>query len=264
MAVSLTVDGPRVNYGDLEQSPLDLNLHDEDFWVGEAGLGLQISRNLLLFGSAMGNVRRAGRVFSQIEPEDGRATDPAWWGSKTEWWQVDVGGGLAIRPQAAIMVGLRVDHLQIDLRDPFDPDNNEWADDNYYGDLLAKMWIPYFGIQLLSRNHRAILIGSPFASTELKLPFRFIEPDLTPPNVEEARYTGAFPGVFLEGLFEYILAGNPRLRVNMWLRGSLMKFSGKVDGDLTDHRDRAPRSFTADSNYSRHSYSAGMSGMFVF
>lgn len=228
---------------------LDVKFLDAELWVGSLALAIDCPSGLSAVIKGQANAKRNIRVFEREEwafAGDGGVT---WTGSQLEWWALE--GQIKYRPSAdfAVLVGLRRDHLSVNLLDPIDSNGNPLNFDDsgtippfstftrhqrYYSDLLSKLWIPYVGLEIVGPNYRASLIGSPLVSAEMTIPAAFLF-DLTivvfgnPIELllaDSLRYHVNKPAIFLEGNLQYDCTVFSSLNVGLWCKGSWLSLRG--------------------------------------
>jgi len=245
-------------------STLDLQFQDVNLWVGAVGLLIDSPYRLSAEIKGQANAKRRINVFEREEYVLGAEQGVMWTGSQLEWWAVEGRVLYRLRPDCSVLVGLRRDHLAVNLTDPRDASGNPLSfsdsgviapgltfarNQSYYSDLISKLWIPYLGLELVGPGYRATLVGSPFASAEIKVPAALLfDLALTlqifpfPPstsellNADSLLYRVNKPALFLEGSFQYDLNVFPSLSVGLWCSGSWMKVRGTGDWS---HNSRA-------------------------
>jgi len=132
-----------------------------------------------------------------------------------------------------ILAGLRRDHLSFELSQ-----NNSLnilgggitAEQDYLGDFLEKLWVPYLGLQMNGPNYRARLIWSPFVSVSLNAPLGALGFQLAGglpfiQNVQDFRFTVFNPGALFEANFEYSQQFGRWLSLGLWGNAGWFKLS---------------------------------------
>jgi len=188
----------------------------------------------------------------------------------------------------SILVGLRRDQLAVNLRDPRDSSGNPLNFDDsgtllpgltfatserYTSDLMSNLWIPYVGLEIVGPGYKASLIGSPFASAEMKIPASFLfdlaltlqigpfPPDTTQLlTADSLLYRVNKPAAFLEGSFQYDLSLLPTLKGGLWCKGSWLSLRGQGSwnhdyrGQVIDNGTPLPPSVDSQSQHNTATY----------
>ena len=116
---------------------MDLQLQDGNFWVGFAGLELQPTPSLVLYGRYGINVPRLSHMYMDAS---GRFTRPGtaiivdgtigalgngansispWtWDTTIHWWMWETGGAWWFTPELAFESGFRYEHIDYRLQNP--------------------------------------------------------------------------------------------------------------------------------------------------
>jgi len=259
MGVSFSSDSGYQDVDMLELNSVNLKFADANLWIGEAGCTVRFGDGFSFFANASANASRKILVETPIEPED--QNDPVEWdGSKLEWWQAECGLTYPfVSDDYWLIGGFRIDHLSVTLDNPRDAAPNEYGDWVYLGDFRAKIWIPYFGVQVTGYNCTGTLIGSPFAWTDFKLPFATTVID-DAPDFEESRYTLKTSGYFVECSAEYNVDLGSRASLGVWGKGSLISMRG--EGDNKHNPTGEARSGSA--TYMRRNLAVGASASVSF
>ena len=147
--------------------------------------------------------------------------------------------------------------------------------ERYYSDLLTKLWIPYVGIQMVGPGYKASLIGSPFASAEMKIPVSLLF-DITfflfgsstqSVSAENLQYYVMKPATFLEASFNYDVNVLPALAVGVWGNASWMSMRGLGNWDyharqqVFDNGVPLPPNFFAQSQDNTTTYTRFLVGV---
>lgn len=247
---------------------LDLGLVRAGLPMGSVGL-LVTSDRVGLFANAEGTLERTVSVRTAQDP-----FQVTWSGSRFQQGSLEAGMiyklNMAQPNGVSLIGGVRWSKISSSLGGPvvassgqgsFDLPGNlgtvTYATSNtssYDGDINVPMWLPYLGVQLAGANYRASLIGSPFASVQLKIPFRSrgtefggitaggdipsnhpwpipwvrwaLDLQSSENEIGQVSYKFNRLGAFLEGNFEYDCYVTPRLTMNLWTRGQWFQFRG--------------------------------------
>ena len=232
-----------------------------DFSVGRAGLPYGNVGFLVSHGDRFGLfVNAEGTLNKTVSIKTGQEVD--WTGSKFQ--QVSLEGGVVYQWSVVPLVaGVRWSKITTKLSQPMIESGGTVTipvpiignltlgtstDTTYSGDISIPMWLPYVGFQLAGPNCRASLIGSPFASIQVKLPYGSVENqagdaifsrtsglglhyllDLFFRENETSQLSYKFNkvGTFLEGSFEYDVRPTTLFGLNLWARAQWFHFKGK-------------------------------------
>jgi len=258
-------------------SSLDLKLLDGNMWTGGIFVNAQGNR-FSAFMSVEANARKNSRLKTSSEPFFGGWLPVEWNGTGLEWWAIGGGGSLNLRRYFAIVGGMRIEHLSLNLADPVDPIGaiqflRTTFGNRYSSDLRTKLWIPYFGIQVDGLNYRGKLLFSPVAWADVIVPFRYIisAPLVFGTSVEEARYRFKPNGLWLAADLQYEMQPLSNLGCSLWFKGSWLQTKGtgregyRLAGESVFN---VPFSFTdsgsADGRYTTYILAIGVCGTLTF
>jgi len=235
-------------------STLDLELRNANIWTGSLAAVVDCPSAWSAALRAQANAQKNVTVFESQEHVLQGQEAVTWTGTQLEWWAIDGQLLYRLRNNCSVMLGLRRDHLSLNLGDPrrlngaplnFDdsgailPFSTFVRHQRYYSDLLTDLWIPYVGIQMVGPGYKAYLIGSPFASAEMKIPVSLLF-DLTIftfgfstalVSAENLQYHVLKPAAFLEASFDYDVNILPALAVGIWGNASWMSLRGLGNWD---------------------------------
>jgi hypothetical protein len=285
-------------------SSLDLKFQDADLWVGTVALAIDCPSRLSAEIKGQANAKRRINVFEREEWVFGGQQGVTWTGSQLEWWAIEGRVMYRLRADCSLVAGLRRDHLAVNLGDPRDASGNPLnfgdsgvlfrgvtfaRNQSYYSDLISKLWIPYVGLELVGPGYRALLIGSPFASAEIKVPAAVLfdlalrvqlSPFFPPATTEflssdSLLYRVNKPALFLEGSFQYDLNLSPSMTLGLWCSGSWMSLRGQGNwnhdswAQVIANGVPLPPNFDSQSQdntatYTRYFLGWGLSGVWSF
>jgi len=235
-------------------STLDVQLRDANLWTGSLAAVVDCPLAWSVALRAQANAKKNVTVFESQEYVLQGEAPVTWTGTKLEWWAIDGQLLYRLRDNCSVLIGLRRDHLALNLSEPrdsngeplnfddsgvFPPFSTFTRHQRYYSDLLTKLWIPYVGIQIVGPGYKASLIGSPFASAEMKIPVSLLF-DLTIftfgfstqlVSAENLQYHVLKPATFLEASFNYDIDVLPALAVGLWGNASWMSCRGLGNWD---------------------------------
>lgn len=262
----------------LDWNPLEMKLLDDDVWVGGIGADLKISSSLSLFLDAEANAPKNMRALTESEP----VTNPdiariavEWEANEFQWSMFDAGAEYRLWRGTALMAGVKREHISMVMEEPVDEGGvrlNDLIEDEYYGDLLIKTWIPYLGIRIRGANFSGIISYSPVIFTSVELPLRWLDPiDLSGRFAfEEAFYTLQDVGQFFEGSFDYQARVGEDFALTCWFKGSWLKVRGQGEEELSSIWGEPPASGSinesrfATGDLRRYIVSCGLGGRFSF
>jgi len=233
-------------------APIDIQLRDAGVWTGAAGVEGRLAPWLSLFANAEANAKKDAGAVTSEEPLHlfrGGGAAYRWNASGLEWWALEGGIAVNVVETAALVAGLRRDHLSFDLDEPRDyqgnPINQVYS---FPGRLITfsnaadcqfKLWVPYVGLRVVGPNYRASVIWSPFADAAVKIPDRFLHNDFSEEVFDlehvEWRYSMFQAGGLFEGQFEYDVRFSSNLFVSVWAKGSWLGVRGT--GNLDQNQD---------------------------
>ncbi|MBI5568613.1 MAG: hypothetical protein HY914_01575 [Desulfomonile tiedjei] len=282
---------------------LDLKFRDANLWVGSLGAALEFPSGLGLAIEGQANAKRNITVYEREEFEEGGLQGVKWNGSQLQCWALDGQVRYRLRNDCAIKLGLRRDHLTLNLGDPRtdngqalsfddsgllfppDPTNTFIRHQRYYSDLMSTLWVPHVGFEVVGPGYRGSLIGSPFASVEFQVPAALLF-DLTlltqigpfPPIVvaefldsEGLLYRVNRPALFLEGNLQYDWTVLPTLTIGLWGKASWLSLKGEGQWSHNVREQTLPfppfQGSEAQENtasYTRHVLGGGLSAVWSF
>lgn len=264
LGLNYSLDYGYRNFGVVQESPLEIVINNRDVLTARVDSALRVSRGLRLFGIAEGNFRSNVPVSTPVEPANADFGEPAvWQGSRLEWWTLDAGIAHDLGRDFRIIAGMRLDHLQMELRDPVNLSvPGDFAGDDYRASFRSKMWIPYMGMEIYGSGYSVALIATSLASVSFQVPFRYLR---TAADDEEAFYSFSAGGYFLEGTLHYVMLGNASVTGGLWAKASLMRFKGAGrEGLVNASGAPLPRTISGFSTYTRYEYSLGLAASVIF
>ena len=252
-----------------ELRPVDLKLNRTWFWVGQAGLEARVSPRLGLYLLGEGSFPAQDKFEATTAPDvvgEDQTISVSWKSSNFEWWVFDGGFKWILNNKIwAGLIGLKRDHVSFGLQAPNNiPIDEEDFAVNYNADVLMKLWIPYVGLHLTGVNFKAWCVGSPFVSSDVKIPFRYTEQE---EQIEfeatENQFTLQKTGGFLEAFFEYSTRLAPGFDAGLWARANWLKISGNGRQQVSEQPDEV-ESETHTAHLSRYTYGLGLSASLQF
>jgi len=222
----------------LHPSPLNLELHDGDLWIG--GLGADIKKGRISgFVKLMTNRQRDTTVTTTSEPFWGGDNPVKWSGNDLKWWAINAGAGFDITKHFTIQAGLRMERLSFGIFDAFDsqrliPLFRNFFGDDYRGELDSKLLIPWVGVRGQINRFSGSVRFSPLAHTEVQIPFTYRTVlSSTVTTVEQENYSFSHNGVWLEGSLAYDILKRPSWSCTLWAEASWLWAYGGVQNTYT-------------------------------
>jgi hypothetical protein len=213
----------------LQIGSLDLKVEDAEFWLGALGLNVILPPKLSFFGLAGGVAPRLivapGSVPISLGPASVESTI-IFTGANVESWFVQFGMGYSFTQGASIIGGFYWDHFSLELQDPREPGGIPLSNQTLRGDLVAKMWFPFIGIQVIQPNYMGMLMYGFSAVADVNLALRNSQNLL-----QDLRYSWNQPGQYLSGLFQYNVTPPPVV-LSFWVNGSWRHVDGGGDLEL--------------------------------
>lgn len=209
--------------------PTDFTINRSDLVVGSLGLKADHSSGVILYGAGTASASRSVTVTMPKSPWTARgAGDIDWDGSNLEWWQLDFGGGYALRDNISLLAGLRIDHYSVGLDDPQDPTGTISLSpgDILIGDIRTKMWAPYVGLGLKGDKYQARIIYSPITSADVKVPLQYASLVAAPPFAQDASYTQFKTGWYAGFDLSHRVFTANGLDIKLWASGAWSKIRG--------------------------------------
>jgi hypothetical protein len=266
VGLNTVVNIEKRNWDDLEESGLDLSVLDLNVWVGQFGVEASLNERISGFLILDGCAQRRFKVLTPTEPDAGSENDYVMWrASDLEWWQLDLRLCYRFMAKSGIVGGLKWDHLDFRIDDPYDLDDpTDLRENSYRGDFQSKILCPYVGLQLEGQNYSSSLLFSPIAYLKLRVPFRYN--DIHPAfQQEESDYTIRGNGYFLAYTLQFFVKPLTYAKVGAWLDASVMKFKGSADQDLSITESLPPpKTVSGGAHYSRYHYGLGLNGEIEF
>lgn len=225
------------NGGTYGPPALDLSFRNASVWMGSIGFeALTVSRLFLSLRADGNATKNIDVITGQNFPWFARPTPFTWNGSQVQWWDVDGMVGYSFFKDWSVVVGLRYDYLTVGMGNPVDAMGipiNSLGNHQNTGDVTVKTWIPYIGLQLNETKYKALLLYTPFASTQVNVPEPVV--NIQPTFIENSIFLWQFSktGSFLEGYFEYNVPVQQSLQFGCWARGTWMSFKGAGSWSLT-------------------------------
>jgi hypothetical protein len=249
------------------QSALDLQLLDGGGWVGAATLDARTDR-WSLFLTAEGIVPKSASVTTSSEFFWAGLYPVNWRVPRLEWWALDAGGSVNVVDGLSVVGGVRIEHLSLAMTDPVDPVGGLKQlfalGERYSGDFMAKVRIPYFGLEIKGFNYKGSLILGPAAWVDLNVPLRYLFVDLPDYVPMEASYKLNKGGLYLQGGFDYATRFTDDIELGFWFKGSSLNVRGNGGEDFTQTDVSKPKSETASGSYSSYTLGGGLSARFTF
>ena len=250
---------------------LDATLRRSHMWVASGRLAAQLG-DWYFFVAASGAVPR--KVVARFDQHPmflgAKANVPLeMTDSKLSWWLVEGGTGVEVWDKVILFTGLRRDQVAATLSGPrFEGSSSVSLDSagDLSGDLLARLWIPYVGINVSGSRFSSSLAYSPFGFAQLKLPWTRVDQGNS--VGETALYSFQTPGVFLETKFDYDVRIRRVFDLGVWVKGTWLRFRGGGEEHLKQ-TVTAPASVTQESGSShssinRYDMSLGLTAAMAF
>ena len=254
---------------------VDFKLTRSNVWVGLVGAELALYPQLTLFAAGeacfrpdIGAETHPDVIFGPRSLMTGRSV--TWTDSEFEHWIID--GGLCFMgpPWYGVVIGLRSDNLSLKLKAPgiqgLEPEEGETLR-FYRADFQSKILLPYVGIQVLSANSKATLIGTRYFSGEITIPFRFGSEEGDGLKETENKFSlKGTNGLFVEGLFDYRLLVSSGLYVGVWGRGNVINITDKATRSSVESEAADTRRQSAEqtASFNRYVYGGGISTSIQF
>jgi hypothetical protein len=243
-----------------------LRLPEANLWIAEASVWAQVTPEIGFFASAAGNF-----VQSFLGPTPVGAILPSrtseWRERQLEWWEVEAAATFTPWSPFAFMAGFRWDHFDLVFRDArgvASLSSGPFRNVNLVStDLLSEIWIPYFGVGLLSESYKAYVIASPFAATDIKVITKMTANMAPSYNFSgEAEVALNKPAGFVEARFEYDANVWAGFRLGLWSKGSWLAGRGmaKIGGKYTtNHPGLTATPLDGETmTFSRYNIAAGL------
>jgi len=287
------------NYGTLlDTYPFDVRIKSANLAFGTIRVDTQIGPDVNFFGSVSANIPRTVGFEANVGPGIGQIPVQAWsWrGSRLQWSEFEIGGSCRILRDLAFVAGIKFGRTSFRFSDPepmpsygypaiFPPPLhiNTVNIANYSGDLNAFLTTPYIGCEILSSYFKGrLLVGT--AAARLRLPLDlshggayitlFGLPVGRRDISEQAEYTLAKSGLFLEGSVESTFPVTETINLTAWLKGSWLRVHGNGEVNLNGQSSlfvlifTLPEPFSASSSgpstLSQYDIDLGISGAINF
>lgn len=226
------VRSPNIGVELYTRSPLHLRLQNSNLWVN--GIGADVKKSGFSgFFEWKANKPRDADVTAHSEPFWGRLDHVKWHDCHLKWWAINAGAGLDITDHFTIQAGLRAERLYLGLRNPVDrqgliPYFHNQFGDGYRGHLESKLLIPWVGVQVQTSRLNGSLRFSPYAHTDLKIPFTyyFVATPLT--AIEHQDYSFKHNGMWLEGSLAYDIYKTTTWSCSLWAQASWLWNDGRT------------------------------------
>lgn len=217
---------------------LDASLKSSSMWVASARLAAQVG-DWYVFFSAEGAVPHRVSAYFDRHPMfqlSGPDTPIVMKDSRLSWWLVEGGAGYEVRDRVVLFTGLRRDQFAAKVSKPELQGSGSLPltqSDRLNGDLLARIWIPYVGINVSGSRFSGSLSYSPFGYSQLKLPWTHTnQPDQI---AETALYSFETPGIFLEGKCDWDTSVCQRVDLGVWVKATWLHFRGNATERLNQN-----------------------------
>lgn len=220
----LSVSGENPYSGD----SADLKLPDVNLWIGEVGLDARFNPMLRFYVHGAGNVIQ--NLFTSFTGGNG-ATATLWKNHPLEWMEVEAGAVYYPWEHFAVILGMRWDHFDLTIKDPTALTRIHVGQYRNLGlltsDVLTGFWLPYVGCEARTKSLRASLIGTPFASAEVKVRTR-LRADIQPSYnfLGESVMTMKSSAMFIEANVEYTMRLAEKTRLSFWGKGGWIGSQG--------------------------------------
>ncbi len=214
---------------------LDATITSDHMWVASGRLAAQLD-DWYFFVAVSGTVPRKVTARFDQHPmflDLGANAPLEMTHSRFSWWLVEGGTGFEAFDHVILFTGLRRDQVSATLSGPeFEGGGSLPIDPagDLNGDLLARIWIPYLGINLSAARFSTSLAYSPFGFSQVKLPWK--RRDQGNNAWETALYSFQTPGVFLEGKFDYDVKVGSTFDLGVWVKGTWLRFRGEGEEHL--------------------------------
>jgi len=217
------------------QSPLDLRLHGADLWV--SGIGARVHKGRFSgFLEWNANKPRDTEVTADSEPFWAGYDQVEWNDCHVKWWSVNGGVGVDITKQFVVQAGLKYESLYMGLHDPVDrtgliPYFQDTYGDHYEGYLESKLLLPWIGVQFHTSRLNSSVRFSPYAYTDLKIPFTYYFVATPVTATEHQDYSLKHSGFWLEGNLAYDIYQTTHWSCTLWTQVSWLWTDGSVSSD---------------------------------
>jgi hypothetical protein len=189
--------------------------------------------------------------------------------SRLSWWLVEGGTGYEVLDRVIVFTGLRQDRFAATLGGPEFQGTASLpltSSDSLEADLLARLWIPYLGINVSGSGFSGSLAYSPFAHAQLTLPWKHA--NQVDRVWETAFYSFDTPGAFLEGKGDWDVRIGRTLDVGVWVKATWLSFRGS-GAERIKQTSTAPASVTeasgaTASSINRYELSLGLTASMAF
>jgi hypothetical protein len=254
---TLPIDGqlviPPGGGGQLQIGALDLKLTDVDLWGGAVGVNAIVTPQISAFLMAGGAIPRLlgapGSIPISLGP-GGTEAGVEFSGTNLEVWYWQAGLGYGFGRGFSVIGGFYLDHLSVELEDPRQG-STPLANQTLRGDLIAKTYVPYLGLQLMQPSYVAIISYSPLAVADVKLSLRNSQTSL-----QDLRYTWNQPGDFLTFFAQYN-ASPPPVMVSLYFLATYLNIRGPGKLEFESVGGAAPVSQSKGSSAHMGKYSLG-------
>lgn len=233
---------------------MDVSLSDMGLWVGGVRFDVPLPARLSLFAEAFGNASKSANAKMDFGGDvinvasDSPFTSPwTWTASPINWWSLDAGVAYDWNEMLGIIVGYRIDNTSMQLKDPrnlYGPLSGRtilgaplYDSERRSSDVQYEIWVPYFGFRGSGSNFNYYVIGSPFATVDVKMPITwFGRLALTGDDWSGSQYLISMGGGgFIEFAGSYNYRLQQTLSLDFWAKGSWFGVSG--NGQLTSNAD---------------------------
>jgi len=250
------------------QSALDLQLCNSGGWVGVGSLNARKDRwSLFLLVEGMVPKRATVKTSSEFF---WAGLHPVWWSvPRLEWWAFDAGGSFNIVDGVSVVGGMRIERLSMGIGDPVDyvvPGLQQVfaIGERYSGDFMAKVRIPYLGLEINGFNYKGLLILGPAAWVDVNVPLRYLFVNLPDYIPMQAGYKLTKGGLYVQASLDYATKFWDDIDLGIWFKGSWLTVRGSGSEDFTISGSSFQESGTATGTYSSYSLGGGLSVRYVF
>ena len=258
-------------------SPLEFELDDANLWVFGVGTDVKKGR-FSVFLEAKANKSKDTNVSSSFEPFWAGFDKVEWNECKLKWWSINGGLGMDITSYLTIQAGLKVERLNLELRDPVDDFGllqlwQETYGDSYEGELESKLLLPWIGIRSQVWRLNGSVRFSPYAYTDLEMPFTYeYISSPTAKIIEEEKYSFTNHGLWLEASLAFDFIKTDHWTCSLWGEGSWlwtdgrtsMKYRAVLHQSGSSPTTLLSESSSEDGEYETSTYGVGLSISYTF
>jgi hypothetical protein len=250
---------------------LDATLKSSRMWVASGRVAAQVGDWYFFVAASATVPRKVTARFDQYPMLFSSGTNASldMTDSRVSGWMVEGGTGFEVFDKIILFTGLRRDQVAATLSNPkFEGSNPILLDPavELDADLLARLWIPYLGINVSGSQFSGSLAYSPFGFSQLKLPWKRVDQGNS--VGETALYSFQTPGLFLESKFDYEVRLGRVFDLGVWVKGTWLSFRGEGEEHLKQSvgapASVAQTSSGGTSSINRYEMSFGLTAAMAF